>query len=91
MADDQVTQLQQHTRQVQGDAGPSWSYFEYVLGADSAVNTMLATALRYFCPYRKRVHICQVPGDLLVTSHGCILGAQPSLADALAEYSASSH
>ena len=47
MAEDQAKELQQHVQQVEVDAAPNWKHLEYVLASDSAVNTMLETALRY--------------------------------------------
>ena len=46
ISEEQAKQLQQHTRQLEVDAAPSWSHFEYVLSSDSPVNSMLETALR---------------------------------------------
>ncbi len=46
MAEEQVQQLGEHTRKVEIDSAPSWTYFEYILDASSSVNAMLETALR---------------------------------------------
>ncbi len=47
MAEDQLQQLREHTRQVEIANAPSWKHFEYVLESDSGINAMLETALRY--------------------------------------------
>ena len=46
MAEDQLLQLHQQTRQVEVANAPSWRHFEYVLEADSGINAMLENALR---------------------------------------------
>lgn len=45
IAEEQAQQLEQQMRRVEVDS-PRWRYFEYVLNSDSAVNSMLETALR---------------------------------------------
>lgn len=45
IAEEQAQQLEQQMCKVEVDA-PRWRYFEYVLNSDSAVNSMLETALR---------------------------------------------